>query len=246
MKKITTLVLMVFLSANCYAASFEIKPEISHFSYRENNIPVGRESITVKEDGVFYGLHGTIENREKIYLALDGRYAIGFVDYSGTGEIDGIEDRTYEVRGLIGYPFKNLVVFTGYGQRYLIDKGNGLSATTGELAYDRESTYHYIPLGVKFDKFKFPVQAEIDVLLSGNQKSHLDKLNLGLPLINNDQKSGVGFKVSLDAKKSFKKVDVVLTPFIRGWKIQSSEVDNGFYEPKNSSIEVGGSVGIKF
>lgn len=56
----------------------------------------------------------------------------------------------------------------------------------------------------------------------------------------------VGFKVSVEFKKSFKHVDVVFTPFLRGWKVQSSKDDDGFYEPRNSSLEVGGGVGVRF
>ena len=247
MKKYMMLVCLMLVASVCSAATLEIAPEISHISYREKNLSVGqRDAITVKEDGVFYGLHGIIENRDRVYLAADGRVAFGTVEYSGTGEIPEIQDRLYEVRGLVGYPFKYLVLFTGYGYRYLNDDGEGKVTSTGLFAYERESTYQYVPIGIKVDYWKIPFQAEIDVLITGEQRSNLHHLDPFLPEVINKQNRGAGFKISTNFKKSFKHFDLVLTPFVRGWKIQDSKTDDWFYEPKNTSLEVGGALGIRF
>lgn len=245
MKKRMLFIYLMLMASVCSAATFEISPEISHISYREKNLPFGNQVISVKEDGVFYGVRAVVEQKSKIYLALDGRYAFGTVEYSGSGHIDEIEDYLLEGRVLAGFAFKKIIIYSGYGYRYLNDDGEGKITDTGLFAYERESTYQYIPIGIKLDT-KIPLQAEIDILTVGEQVSHLEKLNLSLPEIKNKQNSGVGFKISTSFKKSFERFDLVATPFLRVWKVQGSKGDDGFYEPKNTSLEVGGGIGIRF
>ena len=245
MKKYMLFISMMLTTSLCFAATFEVAPEISHISYREKNLPVGNEIIDVKLDGVFYGLRGSLESKERIYLAIEGRYALGQVEYSGTGSLDGIDSYTHEIRGLVGVPFPKVIIYSGYGRRYLNDDMNGRFTSTGHIGYERESTYQYIPIGVK-TSHRIPIKAEIDILLSGRQVSHFEKIGFTSDPIINKQDRGVGFKLSTEFSKSFGSFDVSLSPFIRTWKVQESKVSGGLVEPKNTSVEVGGSVAVRF
>jgi len=238
------LLALMLISVPAYAEfDASIGPEISYISYREKNLPFGKESLTVKEDGVMYGIRGKIEYTDKLYLALDGKYSFGEVDYSGSGTIDDIEDYIIEAKGLIGFKYNRFVIYSGYGYRYLNDDGHGRITSTGLLGYERESNYHYIPIGIKAWDI---LSLELDPLIGGTQVSNLDRLGIGLPNVSSKQTRGVGFKARADFSKRLWNVDVCFGPFLNVWKIQDSEIDDGFYEPRNTSLEVGGQVAIKF
>lgn len=219
-----------------------VGPEVSYLSYREKSLPFGRDIITVKEDGVMYGVHGTIEYKDKMYLAADGRYSFGQVDYSGSGTVDGISDYIYELRGLIGIPIQKVVIYSGFGYRYLNDDASGKVTSDGSLSYLRESNYSYVPIGIKVWK----LQGEVDVLVNGTQVSHLNDVDEFLPLLKHKQTSGAGIKLSVDFSRVFGRLDVHFTPFMRWWKVQESNVQDGFIEPRNTSFEIGGQISVKF
>ena len=233
----------IFLTSSAFGGvNLTVGPEVSHISYREKGLPFKREIIDVKEDGIMYGIKGTLEYTDKIYLALDGKYSTGKVDYSGSGTIDDVTDYMIETRGLIGHQFKQVIIYSGYGYRYLNDDLSGRLTSTGLYGYERESTYHYVPIGVKFEG----LQAELDILVVGEQVSNLQDIDKFAPEIRNKQNSGTGVKLSYTLSKKFKKMDLQLTPFFRWWKVQTSKTDDGFIEPKNTSIEAGGQVSVKF
>lgn len=241
MKKL--LLLMMLIPTTAWGEiQTTVGPEISYIRYEEKGLPLGRDIIDVVESGVMYGVHGTVEYTEKIYLALDGKYSFGWVDYSGSGTIDDIEDYMYEVRGLVGIPVKSFTFYTGYGYRYLNDDSSGKLTSTGLFGYERESNYHYVPVGLKFKGLR----AEVDVLVKGKQISHLDAIDQFFPRLEHEQDSGAGVKVSYEFKREFKSFNVTLTPFFRWWKIQTSKEHEGFIEPRNTSLEVGGGVLVRF
>lgn len=192
--------------------------------------------------GVMYGIHSIVEHTDHIYLAADGRYAQGELDYEGSGTIENIEAYLYELRALAGWNFGQLTIFSGYGYRYLNDDGNGRITSTGLLGYERESNYHYVPAGLKWMSGSLTLKAEIDVLVEGKQVSHFELLDPLLEEVNQKQNSGVGFKASIDWVWK----NVTFGPYIRTWKIQNSKSDQGYIEPKNSSVEVGGAFGIRW
>jgi len=242
---ILALLLSLLVSTQVNAeTSLSVGPEVSHITYREENLPIGTQIIDVKLQGVMYGVKATLEHTNRVYLALDGKYSFGQVDYSGTGTIENIDDYMVELRGLAGYDFPYIVLYSGYGYRYLNNDMEGLISSTGHYGYERESTYHYLPLGIKLKKF--PFQAEIDILLSGEQLSHFETLDQFAPTLRQKQKKGVGFKASSDFKGSLFGLDTTFGPFIRVWKIQESEPDFGYIEPKNTSVEVGGRIAIRW
>lgn len=244
--KVVGLVLLSLLVNTAVSAetTLSVGPEVSHITYREENLPIGTQIIDVKLQGVMYGVRGTLEHTNKVYLAFDGKYSFGQVEYSGTGTIEDINDYMMELRGLAGYDFPFVVLYSGYGYRYLNNDMEGLISSTGHYGYERESTYHYLPLGIKLKKF--PLQAEIDILLNGEQLSHFETLDQFAPTLRQKQKRGVGFKASSDFKGSLFGLETTFGPFIRIWKIQQSEPDFGYIEPKNTSVEVGGAFKIKW
>ena len=241
MKKL--MLLMMLVPSIAYA---EIKttvgPEVSYTSYREKSLPFGRDIIDVKIDGVMYGIHGVAEYTDKVYVAVDGRYAIGQVDYSGSGTIDDIDDTTYELRGLVGLPIQKVIIYSGYGYRYLKNDMGGRLTSTGLFGYERESNYQYVPIGIKVWK----LQGEIDVLTVGEQVNHFEEIDPLFPVIKQKQNKGVGLKLSADFSKVLWGLDIHAKPFLRWWKVQDSKVSDGFIEPRNTSFEVGGQIAIKF
>ena len=237
------LVLLLLICTPAYADwNVSVGPEVSHITYDEKNLVFGGKAVDMKEEGVMYGVHGILEHQDRLYLAIDGRYSQGEVDYSGTGTIEGIKDYTYEAKGLVGLPYQKVVFYTGYGYRYLNDNSQGMLTSTGLLGYERESTYHYVPIGAKLTLDKLTFRAEIDALITGEQISHLEVYGPFEPQVRNKQNRGVGFKASVD----YTYKNVVFGPFIRTWKIQNSKRNDDFLEPKNTSFEVGGQISVKF
>jgi len=228
--------------------SFEVGPEISWIKYTEPKL--------MHNDGIMYGVTGSYIYRGPFFIGpreadswmfrADGRTSWGKVDYDGAlmdgtpYTIDSIDDYTYEFRGLIGYGVQNKIARTtpylGLGYRYLND-----DSSFDPAGYERESNYLYLPLGFDIyffseSEWSFSSIVEFDILLWGKQKSRL-----GSPYgtIENDQNSGTGFRASIRFQKDGDKADFAVEPFVRWWRINDSEVSDGFIEPENSSIEVG-------
>lgn len=243
MKKMLLMLLFLLVPVSAHAdIKTTIGPEVSYVSYQEKGIPFGRDIINVEINGVMYGIRGMVEYTDRIYLALDGTYATGSVDYSGSGTINDITDYRIETRGLIGVPVQKAVIFSGYGFRYLNDDASGRVTSTGLFGYERESTYQYVPIGIKFKGFT----GELDILTLGKQESHLEVLDQFAPQVVNKQNSGTALKLSYTLSRDIKGFTIQATPFLRWWKVQASKPDDGFVEPKNTSLEVGGQIAIKF
>jgi hypothetical protein len=65
----------------------------------------------------------------------------------------------------------------------------------------------------------------------------MDKFGYGT--IHNRQNSGYGLRGSVGFEYTGKDMDVSIEPFVRYWNIAKSELDNGWYEPKNNTTEIG-------
>lgn len=242
------------LPASVKRWTFGIGPEIYSFTYKEPGL--------MKDTGVFYGVAGAYTfrgwipenpqqpfNPYKWMFGIEGRFAYGRVDYDGALQngtpynINNIEDLTTEFRFLLGPDFpkeKGIdTIYTGIGFRYLDDKGSKDPA-----GYDRESTYCYVPVGLKADRllkngWSVGATGEFDIFLVGNQKSHLS--DVGFIDVENRQTSGYGLRGSVRFIKQCKESSFTIEPFIRYWKIGRSEEDKlelGF-EPKNNTTEYG-------
>ena len=227
----------------------------------------------MSEEGMFYGvqLGGTLRNwlpasPEQSYEAMDiafykimlrgeARFAIGEVDYEapGWGTINNVNDRTFEGRLLVGpdFPLENTLItlFTGVGYRYLHDDLRADAVDSG--AYERESQYLYIPLGIETTSqlgggWSGGVSAELDIFLWGNQRSHstirwghsedgeTDEDGNDWPFDfivdyvedfnDNYQPRGYGLRFSARLEKKGDKVDIIIEPFFRFWEINESDV----------------------
>ena len=202
---------------------------------------------------------------------LQGRFAAGEVDYTGSGTYSGLKDSMYEVRGLMAknYDLKDgvtAVPYIGLGYRYLND---GLQEYTPG-GYNRESTYFYLPAGGDLRArvrggWDLTMNLEYDQLLNGKQKSHLEDFDSRLDTLVNTQRKGYGLRGSFKVSKDLsKKLSMYVEPFFRYWDIENSDIspftslgepvllcdgsgcsDSG-QEPSNVTKEVGLRMGMGF
>ena len=224
----------------------EIGTELHYFKYEEPDI--------MDETGFMFGVYGEytyrirentrIEKMADIFnggntvnaFTAEGKFSFGQVDYSSTstGTIDGINDFLTEVRLLAGYDVpagtESLVTpYIGLGHRYWVDMLGGKTSTTGHAGYDRESNYLYLPLGVNVgvplqSGWSVGLNAEFDVFLWGQQKSHLEDVSSALNTLENDQNDGWGIRGALTVKKEMEGIALVVEPFIRYWSIEDSDI----------------------
>jgi hypothetical protein len=262
----------------------EFGTEVFSYEYRED------EAMNL--EGYMYGIYGAFTYRtalnERIHslkdvfsdtnsinmFKLEGRFSYGLLDYAsyGTGEDEDIPNWSAEVRGLVGYdiPFmaqSRVTPYLGIGYRYLLDDQGPGTTTTGNWLYDRESHYVYLPLGLEA---QFPIKgswswgfsAEYDLLIDGEQTSHLEDGGTGLDTLDNDQNDGYGVRGAVRLMKTTQYFDMYLEPFVRYWRIDNSEdsvitsggvpvSDDGDsvyvgWEPKNDTTELGIKMGLKF
>jgi hypothetical protein len=236
--------------------SWEIGPEIFYHRYSENNI--------MDETGVMGGVFLAYNHRDWIsttgqndelqsgwMFAAEGSYSIGQVDYDGQLQdgtpymTDGIDNTIAELRLLIGWDsFKgtNLTtLYTGAGYRYWND-----DSSFDPAGYERESNYLYLPLGGKIigeaeSGWSHGPIMEFDLLLVGEQKSHLS--DVGLTDVTNRQNSGYGVRFSYRLEKPGQRYKLIIEPFFRYWHIMESEVSyaGGIpgVEPENETVELG-------
>ena len=246
-------------SALKYSGSLGI--ETHYQDYRE-------PSISVSETGYFVG--GTAEGRIESdiwQLRGDIRYAVGSMDYTGSGRINDIDDTVFEGRLLVAVslPFGDggahrAIPYIGYGYRYLLDELGGRTSTTGARGYDRISQYHYVPIGLEAviaaaGGWTFKPTVEYDYFISGSQDSKLSQAVAGLGDLSNSQDSGYGLRASFMAGTKLGSVPVEFGPFLRYWNIDNSDIGPvsyngvtvaGGYEPANETVEVGLAVKVWF
>jgi hypothetical protein len=234
--------------------------EVHHQSYRE-------PSLAVSEDGWFGGL--TLDARA-VYNAWqlrgEAQLAYGRMDYSGSGNINGIDDLQAEFRVLAAYALTfnsrgdQATPYVGYGYRYLGDYVGGKTSSTGAVGYDRVSQYHYIPIGLETrfglaPGWSVKPRAEYDYFIHGTQDSYLSQAVRGLGDLHNGQTSGYGIRGSITAETYFGATPVEFGPFVRYWHIDQSDTQpvvfrgitvGGGFEPDNHTTEVGFGVKVWF
>jgi len=220
-------------------------------------------------EGTLYGVVGAYTFREdgqsslarfgadpNDALTLEGRFSFGEVDYDGSYmdgtplSTDGIDDFLFDIRLLWSreQPAAKIFncVYAGLGYRYLNDDSSGQPG-----GYERESNYLYVPVGTRKDwrwkpRWRLSLTGEFDVLLVGRQISHLSDADPTLPDIRNWQWPGFGGLLSLELQHKGHNVDLGVAPFVRYWWIDESTVSDGYYEPKNNTIEYGLSFVFRF
>ena len=245
--------------------NFSITPEISKYEYKEPGL--------MKLSGTMYGLSAEYLNnggvgriKGSVPIQLRGRftYMYGKLDYDGhlqniyTGErtpFKATNDKNYffDTAFLGGVEFKlseklSISPYTGLGYRYLLDKKRKKDPYNYD--YKREQTYYYLPIGADLkvplsSGWSLAFNTEIDVLLRGENKSHVDG---GLKF---RQNSGYGWRLAAKVEKNLHSVGIFAEPFYRYWDIAKSNKDTGnsgasWLEPKNKTNEFGLRIGVTF
>lgn len=231
----------------------ELGVSLSSYKYEE-------PSLDVKNDGIKLGVDytTTMAVQNDWFIKLNGRFAYGKVDYTGSGTSDNNPDYYYEIRPLFG---KDHVVgntvwapYTGFGFRYLNNDSRG-ETSTGYWGYQRSSRYYYLPIGVtnRFaldNRSVLESMVEFDYLIRGQQKSKLSDVSASYPDLDNRQDSGYGIKFS----SMYRVNDFAIGPYIDYWNINKSDTvifsDSTStyygYEPKNTTVEFGIKASMRF
>jgi hypothetical protein len=129
--------------------------------------------------------------------------------------------------------------------------------------YNRHIQYVYLPAGAEImtklgDGWSIGAEAEYDIFIHGSVESYLGELGLGD--LQNTQKSGYGLRGSIKIVKNWNhRFNLFFEPYIRFWHIHASNIQasNPFsfggqeyvfigQEPDNTSLEMGGKLGIEF
>ena len=262
---------------------FELGTESYSYLYREfrNN------GVYVKFKGFYGGLlfSYTFRPRDVDSLAdmicnvfrVELRGAGGRVDYTGSGTWHGLHDYMYEARGILGHEFLmnpslQAMPYVGLGYRYLNDGFQDIPARVVDgisyfSAYNRESTYCYIPVGVDVycplsKGWGVGGNVEYDVWITGQEVNHFEDMeadtgaSAGWDRMKNDQKKGYGLRGSLKIDKVFPGMKLAIEPYYRYWKVEDSEKQtitgpgaptaSQLWEPQNTTHEIGLKVGLKF
>jgi hypothetical protein len=242
--------------------SDEIGVTMSSYSYSEPSLSVTNNATNF---GIAYEKTKSLQGNEFVLSEME--YVTGTDNYSGSGTAS-IPKYYFNLKLAYAKTFNIsdyvLAPYIGIGYRFLDQNGAGVTSSTGAYAYDRQSTYIYLPVGVKRrDKLQnnaiLETTAEFDYLLYGNQFSGLSIMNnhgySNYPDINNSQKSGYGFYLSAMYKGND---GWSFGPYYKYWNIAQSDtvyatVTYGgssyygyAYEPANTTNEYGFKVMYKF
>lgn len=201
---------------------------------------------------------GTAVLPGSFFLRAEGRFALGPVDYSGSGTRTNDTNELWEIRGIAGKDirFERFVLapFAGIGYRHLYDDLRGLTST-GAAGYRRDSRYFYVPLGATsrfpFDETaRLSVAAEYDLFLRGRQKTQLCDVSAAYcsayGTIDNKQDVGYGARLAV----AYETAHWSVGPFVNYWNIGDSDVvvrsGTGWFEPHNWTLEAGLQAAYRF
>jgi hypothetical protein len=252
----TPLAAAVMLASNAIMAS-EVEKYIglyvSDISYEEPGV--------MTQDGTMLGITASYASYDAVMLKAEGSYAQGEVDYSGSGTINNIDDYIFEVRGLAGKNFVQesgvrITPFVGLGYRYLNDDMSGRVSSTGAAGYEREQEYIYSPIGVEFSNNKLNNawvvggSIEYDYFWEGTNHTNLGSIP-GYYNVTMNQNDGHGYRASIRFTKTDGNTTFMIEPFYRYWDIDDSDITvdpsgTGWYEPNNTSKEIGVNLSLKF
>ncbi|MCX5644243.1 MAG: hypothetical protein NTZ17_06105 [Phycisphaerae bacterium] len=217
---------------------WEIGPEVSYFQYEEPG--------TMKDTGVLYGVAGAYTRyHENRLFRIEGEFCFGLVDYEGTLDdgtpyaMENCRDYLLNLRLLWGRPWEtgdwDSRLYAGLGYRALND-----DSSHDPLGYDRQSNYLYLPVGLKTyhelaDHWQIGLGGELDVLLLGIQFSGIYEDGV----LTNVQWPGFGARASVELRHRAESADLALAPFVQYWWVDDSNVSDGWYEPRNNTLQYG-------
>lgn len=254
----------VISNDNQNANVFSIGGEGFYDRYRETGVP----DVTTTTDygGVTAGWthYWPMLDEDKFFLGLDGRFSYGTDSYHSTsGTLSGAPQYEYDPRVFTGFKIGDATgygaffPYVGFGVRYFQDDGKGYYTNLGYYAYDRRLTQLYIPIGLTYqyiapNGLMIIPNVEFDPLVQGYVQSRLT--NGGYPYdINNTQNAGTGYGIrgSLMFGLPIQAVNIEIGPFVRYWTFSNSSVaidpaGNGWIEPNNWRLQVGGALKINW
>jgi len=230
MKKLLITFLFILYGTSLYADTSRTYIEIYHYGYNEPNLMTKDSSIA------FFGLgfqdYGIVDTNSVIGNV---RYFIGDTDYWSTSTGTTSNDPTYGFSGELAYKWSMNThgIFVGLGYRQLYDDWAPKQSSTGHWTYDRKSEYFYLPLGVinYFGESGY-IKSQFNYLIEGTQTSFLGYLGGSYLDTINDQSSGYGLDLEYSTGNAY-------SVFLRYWNIDDSTVNNGLYEPNNTTTEIG-------
>lgn len=248
--------------------AFDLGLEGYYFQYREKNLD---HSLLMKETGPVFGILFAAELApcpESLKARLETRIAkTYFIHYSSpeSGSLSNSRFWLNETRAMLAYPFIlseycHIEPYAGLGFRYLHNDDRGRKTNQGYYAYLRTSRYHYVPIGVQMTNpincdYMVKSYVEYDYFINGKQKSYLSWF--GRITVNNRQHNGFGARVGVDFLKRDCDDDFYyfVGVFVRHWNIGKSRFKmvnsrqhgrEWWFEPKNSTYEVGLRIGATF
>ena len=242
--------------------SSELGLTLSHYDYREPSLDVRMTALHI---GIAYQRTTALSGDRFWTAGVD--YAYGPDSYTGSGSLI-VPKYYYDLKLAVGkdvfYDTYVLSPYVGLGYRFLNQSGGGLATSSGAYFYDRQSSYLYLPLGIKrriavAGGAQFETTFEYDHLLAGNQYSGLSVAdNWGYSdssNVNNRQNTGYGLNASIMYRRpdgwSF-------GPYWKYWNISTSDSATRTYkesgtaysvsvwEPANSTEEFGFKAMYKF
>ena len=254
---------------------FDVKYRYSYYTYDEPDV--------MSQEGSMHGIDGQYSYRPRqedslysnyinTYMA-DIQYRMGSdLEYNARGSQAGstmnpVKDYILELRGLVGKEYSkdnfDVMVYSGFGYRYLNDMNKPKTSTLGYLSYGREATYYYLPLGFelfsRIDKgLEYTIKGEYDWFLYGQTISHLSDMDWygggASEDTTSNQHKGYAIKGSVEFAKRSPNFDLVVEPFFEFWSLEDSDIVNalvlGSYEnlvePENFTVETGIKLGVQF
>ncbi|MBF0484627.1 MAG: hypothetical protein HQL25_08005 [Candidatus Omnitrophica bacterium] len=208
-----------------------------------------------------------------LHVEGNANFIAGRIKYDG-GYFDGVNEQplqmkldkysVWELRGLLGKEFITneflTEIYSGFGWRYLNDEPpvpyNIEDQGNTVVLYQRQQWYYYLPFGFNFTHqlahtLKFKVNGEYDWMFYGHNISDLknayDYLGVsGGPTLEFDQHNGYGFRGSFEVSKTHKNLEFFIRPYFEYWNISASEVNSGFVEPDNNTLQFGSKLGLRF
>ncbi|MFO7760024.1 MAG: hypothetical protein R6V20_00215 [Desulfobia sp.] len=240
---------------------FSIGLETRYMDYEEPGL--------MEEDGTMYGVAGKYTfYGNNLMSEISLKYLEGELDYdgetqAGTPVKTETEDWLVEARYLLGREVgfatgMQITPFVGIGYRYWKDD------ICGPGGYERDVTYWYSPVGLKFSTplagcpWSLGIYAEYDFFWSGKVKSYMSDYNAGYndPEMDQDCGDGYGLRLSVAIKRDLgPEYALAVEPYIIYWDIDRSDsavlYHNGspqafVYEPENETTSYGCRISLMF
>jgi hypothetical protein len=172
-------------------------------------------------------------------IELDADFRRFDINYwsNSTGTIKNIENDMYNLRGLYGIQASDkLMLKTGLGYRYLIDKKKGARSTTGAMGYDRIQEYHYIPFiaetNLPVAGLNGKLKLEYDYFFYGKNQNEYTNSASNVTLENDD-----GYALKESYKFPFAGLNI--EPYYEYLNVERSNTRSGSTEPHNTTNEYG-------